>query len=174
MCWSVALGLLAAVLGARELRASPRGVTQLRGFVALATHEATVAVPVTFWVLVRHTDWVLSYFVEGQRVPSAALLVAAMMCGVLALGGYAVGAGWIRAHQPRRPGAAAIGLFAAGLAGCLALHERVGAVGSTVQFRGGFGLAELSGSRVLSTLGVAALGYAAGYAHLGWSLRTRL
>ena len=56
----------------------------------------------------------------------------------------------------------------------LALHERVGAVGSTVQFRGGFGLAELGGSRVLATLVVAALGYGAGYAHLGWSLRTRL
>ncbi len=174
MCWSVALGLAAALLGARELRASPRGVTQLRGFVALATHEAMVAVPITFWVLARHTDWALSYFVEGQRVPSAALLVVAVACGALALGGYALGAWWIRAHRPRSPGAAALGLAAAGLLGCLALHERVGAVGSTVQFRGGFGLAELGGSRVLATLVVAALGYGAGYAHLGWSLRTRL
>ena len=74
MCWSVALGLLAAVLGARELRSSPRGVTQLRSFVALATHEVVVAVPVTFWVLARHTDWALSYAAEGAKVPSLSLI----------------------------------------------------------------------------------------------------
>lgn len=174
MCWCVALGLLAAVLGARELRASPRGVTQLRGFVALATHEAVVAVPVTFWVLARHTDWALSYLADGAKVPSAALLVAALGCGALALGGFALGSWWIRAHQPRRPGAVATALAGIGLLGCLALHERVGVVGTTVQFRGGFGLGSLAGSRVLGTLGVAALGYLAAYAHLGWTLRTRV
>lgn len=174
MCWSVALGLLAAALGARELRSSPRGVTQLRGFVALATHEAAVAVPVAFWVLARHTDWALSYVADGARVPSAALLVAALACGALGLAGFALGAWWIRAHQPRRPGALAIGLAAAGLVGCVVLHHRVGLVGSTVQYRGGFGLAPLAGSRVLGTVVVAGLGYLAAYVHLAWTLRTRL
>lgn len=174
MCWSVALGLLAAVLGARELRASPRGVAQLKGFVALATHEAVVAVPVTFWVLARHTDWALSYLADGAKLASAALLVAAIACAALALGGYALGAWWIRAHQPRRPGAVALGLTAIGLLGCVVLHDRVGVVGTTVQYRGGFGLGPLSGSRVLGTLGVATLGYLAAYAHLGWTLRTRV
>ena len=174
MGWCVALGLLAAVLGARELRSSPRGVTQLRSFVALATHEAAVAVPVTFWVLARHTDWALSYVADGARVPSAALLLAALACGGLALGGFAVGAWWIRAHQPRRPGAVALGLLAAGLLGCVLLHHRVGLVGSTVQYRGGFGLAPLAGSRVLGTVAVAGLGYLAAYVHLGWTLRSRL
>lgn len=172
--WSVALGLLAAVLGARELRSSPRGVTQLRSFVALATHEAAVAVPVTFWVLARHTDWALSYAADGAKVPSAALLLAALACGGAALGGFALGAWWIRAHQPRRPGTVALALLAAGLAGCVVLHHRVGLVGSTVQYRGGFGLAPLGGSRVLGTVAVAALGYAAAYAHLAWTLRSRL
>ena len=174
MCWSVALGLLATVLGARELRASPRGVTQMRGFVALATHEAAVAVPVGFWVLARHTDWALSYAVDGAKVPSAALLLAALAGGGLALGGFALGAWWIRAHQPRRPGAVALALAAAGLLGCLVLHHRVGLVGSTVQYRGGFGLAPLAGSRVLGTVAVAAVGYLAAYVHLAWTLRTRL
>jgi len=55
MCWSVALGLLAAVLGARAagLAAGRDAATQL---LALATHEGW-CVPVTFWVLARHTDW---------------------------------------------------------------------------------------------------------------------
>ncbi|MBK6529154.1 MAG: hypothetical protein IPF99_06085 [Deltaproteobacteria bacterium] len=174
MCWSVALGLLAAVLGARELRSSPRGVTQLRSFVALATHEVVVAVPVTFWVLARHTDWALSYAAEGAKVPSAALLVAALTCAGLALGGFAAGAWWIRAHQPRLPNAVALGLLGIGLLGCVVLHHRVGLVGSTVQYRGGFGLSPLVGSRVLGTVAVAGLGYLVAYVHLAWTLRSRL
>lgn len=174
MCWSVALGMLAALLGARELRSSPRGVTQLRSFVALATHEALVAAPVTFWVLARHTDWALSYLADGAKVPSAALLAAALACGGLALGGFSLGAWWIRAHRPRRPGAVALGLLAAGLVGCAVMHHRVGLVGTTVQYSGGFGLAPLAGSRALGTVAVAALGYLVAYVHLGWTLRSRL
>ena len=103
-------------------------MTQLRGFVALATHEAAVAVPVAFWVLARHTDWALSYVADGAKVPSAALLVASLACGALGLVGFALGAWWIRAHQPRRPGALAIGLAAAGVVGGGALADEEGPV----------------------------------------------
>ena len=99
---------------------------------------------------------------------------AALTCAGLALGGFAAGAWWIRAHQPRLPGAVALGLLGIGLLGCVVLHHRVGLVGSTVQYRGGFGLSPLVGSRVLGTVAVAGLGYLVAYVHLAWTLRSRL
>lgn len=56
----------------------------------------------------------------------------------------------------------------------MVLHHRVGLVGSTVQYRGGFGLSPLVGSRVLGTVAVAGLGYLVAYVHLAWTLRSRL
>jgi hypothetical protein len=43
-----------------------------------------------------------------------------------------------------------------------------------VQYRGGFGLSPLVGSRVLGTVAVAGLGYLVAYVHLAWTLRSRL
>lgn len=169
-----ALGLLAAWLASPELRGSPRAVVGLRGFAALVAWAALVVTPWVFFLLARYTDWMLSYVVDGTRVPSALSLVAALGNAGVALGGFALGARMIRDHQPRSALVTAAVLAGVGVLGCLILRERVWMVGTAVQFRGGFGLRALGASRLSAPLTVGVLGEAAAFAHLGYMLRARI
>lgn len=149
---NTALGLLAALAAARELRASPRAAVWSRGFGALALHQVLVAMPVAGYLLFRFTDWMVSYLVDGARMPSALLALAVLAHAGLGLGGYAVGAHWLRAHHGRRAAITAGALGAVAFVGAVMLRHRMEVVGSTLQYRGGFGLMPFGASRALGAV----------------------
>ena len=167
---NAAAGLAAAVFYARELRASPRASWTLPGFAALCLHAALVAVPAAFYLLARHTDWMLSYLVPTGRVPSALSLVASSLVALVALGGFVFGARLVRDQYTRVPAVAAGVLAAAALVGLAALRARVGAVGTTSQFRGGFGMVPFWSSRASTAVLLVAMIQGAALAHLAWTL----
>ncbi len=166
---NVAIGLLAAQAAARELRASPRAVFWSRGFAAFALHQLLVAAPVTGYLLARFTDWTLSYAVVS--VPSAVLALAAVAYAVAGLGGYVAGAHWLRAHHPQRALTVSVALGAAAMVGLWVLHRRVGTYGTTVEYRGGFGLTPLGASSVASACAALFALQTAALGHLLWTLR---
>lgn len=167
---NVAAGLAAAVAYAGELRASPRASWSLPGFAALCLHEALVALPAAFYLLARHTDWMLSYALPTGRVPSALALVVAAVVAAGALGGFVLGARLVRDQHARAPAVAAGALAALALVGLVALRARVGAVGTTSQFRGGFGMVPLWSSRASTAVLLAAMIQGAALVHLAYTL----
>lgn len=171
MLCNAAVGLLLAESAARELRASPRAVVALRGFAGVATHEGLVAVPALFWLLMRHTDWMLSYAVPGQRLPSALGLMLCLVHGALGLGAFSLGARWFREHRAGRIRIGAAALVGVGLVLTALLRHRVLWVGNYLQFRGGFGLRGLWGSEVAWAVAVAVVVQAGAVAHVAWWLR---
>ena len=170
---NIAAGLAVALFASRELRASPRSVPALRSFLALCAHEALVAVPAAFYLLARHTDWMIGYVISGARVPSALLLVAAFGYGVAALGGFVLGARWMRDHRPLWPAALTGGLTLFALVGLAVLRARAGVVGTTSQFRGGFGLVPFWSSRASTAVLLIAMIQGGALAWLAWNLRER-
>ena len=171
---NVAAGLALAPAAARELRASPRAVPALRSFAALCWHAGLVALPAAFYLLVRHTDWMFSYATGGAHIPSAALLVLSSVVGASALGGFALGARWMRDHRPQLAPIAAGALTVVALAGLVALRTRAGVVGTTAQFRGGFGLVPFWSSRASTAVLLVAMVQGGALAWLGWNLRARI
>ncbi len=173
LCLNLAAGLAVALAATRELRASPRSVPALRSFVALCVHEGLVAVPAAFYLLTRHTDWMLGYVIAGSRVPSALLLLTSALYGALALGGFYLGARWMRDHRPLWPAALAGGLCAAALVGLAVMRSRAGVVGTTAQFRGGFGMVPFWSSRASTAVLLVAMVQGAALAWLAWNVRER-
>lgn len=166
----LAAGLAIAAAYAGELRASPRASWTLPGFTALCLHELLVAVPAAFYLLARHTDWMLSYTIGSGRVPSAAGLALALALATSGLGAFVVGARFVRDQHPRVPAAGAAALTALALLGLVLARGRVGAVGTTSQFRGGFGMVPFGVSRASTAVLLAATIQAAAVAHLAWTL----
>ncbi len=168
---NAAVALAWVEVAAPELRASPRDASGLRSFRALALHQAMVASPALLYLLVRYPDWSFGYLVDGQRVPSAVgLCLAALQCA-LGVGTFSVGARWLRGHHPRRVRGALGILAVTAFVGVVALRERVLQVGTTVQFRGGFGLRPLFESELALALGWAFAVQAAAIVGVGVLLR---
>lgn len=147
-----AIGLLTASLAARELRASTRAVQETEAFRALAVHSGCVVFLPTLFLLLRHTDWMVSYRFDGASLPSAVALLLAALTAAAPLAGFAVGGAWVRAHDARRPMLAAGAVALLVLMACVLLRARVGHVGSYVQFRGGFGLQRITDSALMPVL----------------------
>lgn len=168
-----ALGLVTASLAARELRASTRAVVGTQAFRALGVHAAAVVLPSALFLLLRHTDWMVSYAFDGALLPSAGSLMLALLAAAAPLGGFALGGRWVRAHDARRPTLVAISLAAAAAVGCFALRGRVGHVGSWVQFRGGFGLQRVTASSLMPVLVAIAIAQGAAWAHLARRIARR-
>jgi hypothetical protein len=170
---NLSIGTLASLLDASELRRSPRPAHQTHGFRAVALHEVLVAMPVAAYPLVRLTDWSLSYVVDGERVPSLVLATLIALHAVAALAGFALGAHWLREHRPRAVMALTGSCGFAVLAGAVACRERLGVMGSFVQYHNGFGTRGLVSAGVVGTLVLLAIAWAGAAAHLCWSLARR-
>lgn len=168
---NAAAGFAVALAASRELRASPRSAPALASFAGLAAYELLVAAPAALYLLLRHTDWMLSYAVHGARIPSALMLVASVAYGACALATFFAGARWMRDHRPRWSMLAAGGLAAIALVGLAVMRERSGVVGTTAQYRGGFGLVGFWASRASTAVVIVAMVQAAALAHLAWSLQ---
>jgi hypothetical protein len=174
LAFNFVVGSLAALAAARELRASPRSVHQARAFRALAAHEVLVGIPIAAFVLVRFTDWALSYLVDGARVPSAVVLAIVVLHGAVALVGFATAARLLRDHRPQWVRAIAIGAVALVVLSGMVLHRRLGTVGSYAQYHGGFGLRPWRETPVLGATIALVTVWAVAAAHLLWSLARRL
>src|SRR4051794_14967253 len=115
-----------------------------------------------------------SYVVDGNHVPSALTLSLIAVHGALALAGFALGAGLIRDHRGSWVRTVAIVAGAVVLLAALIARDRLGVIGTTAQFRGGFGLRPFWGSRIAGiSLGLLVTWLAAA-GHLLWSLARRL
>jgi hypothetical protein len=169
-----ALGALAALAAARELRASPRAIHHARAFRALAVHQGLVAMPVVTYLLVRAPDWMVSYVVDGARLPSALVLALVVLHGGLAVGGFAIGARLLRDHRARSIGVVSGAVVGVAVLGMLVAHRRVGVAATFVQFGTGFGLQPFWGSNVFALVVALTTVWLAGAGHLLWSLRRRL
>jgi hypothetical protein len=167
------LGALASLAAARELRASPRPVQQLQAFRSLALHEVLVALPIAAWLLIRLGDWMVSYTVDGARLPSLLIALLVLLHGALALGGFALGARLLRDHRGRAVSMLALGGGVAILLAAALLRERVGVLGTYVQFRGGFGLQRLWRTAAFPALLGMGVAWLLAAVHLLWSLTRR-
>lgn len=141
-----AVGLLAAVMGATELRLSPRHALLSSSFRAFALYLLLLVLPVSLYFYVFHGDWFLLYSLDVRRIPSALALLG--FAGELGLGvfGYLIGAALARAQRVRV--GYVIGLLCVPLGALVVLlwPERLRAVGTFAQYRGDFGLAPYGGA----------------------------
>jgi hypothetical protein len=137
---ALATGLAAALAGRDELRISPRPALLTRSALAFLIFDALVLVPASAYFYAFHGDWFLLYLIDVQRIPSAVALVGFVLQGLLAAGGFAVGAGLVRTQREVLAGVAlgATILFAVGSA--VAVADRLAMVGSHAHYRGEFGL----------------------------------
>lgn len=135
-----ATGIAAALAGRTELKISPRPALLTRSSLAFLIFDFLVLVPASAYFYAFHGDWFLLYVTDVQRIPSAVALVGFMLQGVLAAGGFALGAGLVRTQRETIAGVM-LGLsvlFAIG--STLVASDRLALVGSYAQYRGSFGL----------------------------------
>jgi hypothetical protein len=139
------IGLSAALLGAAELRISPRHALFSSSFKAFALFLVLLVVPVSVYFYVFHGDWFLLYSVDVRRVPSALALLGFVAEAGLGVLGFMLGSAFARAQ---RMGAGyAIAAACAPLAFAVAFlwPERLRSVGTFAQYRGDFGLVPYGG-----------------------------
>lgn len=169
-----AVGVAAALAGARELRASPRAAHQTLAFRAVLVYDALIAIPIATWLVARFTDWTLSYAVDSARVPSLVLAFFVLAHGAAALAGFGLGARLLRDHRAQ---ALPVLIAAAGfvlLVGLVIARHPLGVVGTFAQYRGGFGLRGLGGAGLVGPFFAITLGWLGAGAHLVWTLARRL
>lgn len=150
-------GLCAALLGAPELRLSPRHALASSSFRAFALFLLLLVVPISVYFYMFHGDWFLLYSVDVRRVPSALALlgfVAEVGLGVL---GFAIGGVLARA-QRMGFGYGVAGLcLPAAFGAALIWPERLRAVGTFAQYRGDFGLEPYGGPLMQAGIGMGLL-----------------
>lgn len=168
-----ALGLATASLAAAELRASTRPLAATRALRALALHAACLVFPAALFLLLRYADWMVSYLLDGAAVPSALALLVALLVASAPLGGFTLGARWVRDHDVRRPLFLAGAMVLGGLGLCAVFRGRVGHVGTAVQFRGGFGLSTITASSLFAVLLTIAAAQAAAFVALARGLSAK-
>ncbi|AKF05287.1 hypothetical protein [Sandaracinus amylolyticus] len=135
-----ATGIAAALAGRTELKISPRPALLTRSSLAFLIFDFLVLVPASAYFYAFHGDWFLLYVLDVQRIPSAVALVGFVLEGLLAAGGFALGAGLVRTQRETIAGVT-IGLsLLFGIGAALAASDRLAVVGSYAQYRGSFGL----------------------------------
>jgi hypothetical protein len=93
------IGLSAALLGAAELRISPRHALFSSSFRAFALFLVLLVVPVSVYFYVFHGDWFLLYSVDVRRVPSALALLGFVAEAGFGVIGFMVGSAFARAQR---------------------------------------------------------------------------
>ena len=135
-----ATGALAAYAGRDEIRHSSEPMWRADSFLAYATFVGLVLVPTAIYFYVFHGDWFLLYWVNTGRAPWVWGLLAAMLLGGAALGGFSLGAALCRGS--RDAAARRLGVVAAVLAlGVWPLAwQRLSQVGTHRQYDRDYGL----------------------------------
>lgn len=160
-----ASGLAAAIAGRVELKVSPRPALLTRSALAFLMFDFLVLVPASAYFYVFHGDWFLLYVLDVRQIPSAVALVGFLFQGAVAAGGFAVGAGLVRAQREILAGGILAGTVVAGAGTVFAASERLSQVGTYAQYHGRFGLVPftdgplLIGTIVMSTIIAVGLGF---------------
>ena len=139
------IGLSAALLGAAELRISPRHALFSSSFKAFALFLVLLVVPVSVYFYVFHGDWFLLYSVDVRRVPSALALLGFVAEAGLGVLGFMLGSAFARAQRMGAGYAIAAACAPLAVAVAFVWPERLRSVGTFAQYRGDFGLTPYGG-----------------------------
>jgi hypothetical protein len=139
------IGLGAALLGAAELRLSPRHALLSSSFRAFALFLVLLILPVSVYFYVFHGDWFLLYSVDVRRVPSALALLGFVAEVGLGVVGFMIGSAMARAQRMGLGYALSAVCFPLAVAVALIWPERLRSVGTFAQYRGDFGLQPYGG-----------------------------
>lgn len=146
---AIATGLAAALAGRAELKISSRHALLTRTSLAFLIFDFLVLIPSSAYFYVFHGDWFMLYLVDVQLIPSAVALIGFVLQGLLAVGGFALGASLVRSQRE----SSAVIVLAVSVLGaiavCLAIMDRLATVGSYAQFHGNFGLVPFIGGPLL-------------------------
>lgn len=152
LLFTFASGVLVALVAHAELRGSPSRASATPTFHAYLTYLALVLLPGSLFLYVRYGDWYLLYLLDTQRVPSALVLIGALLAHALGAGGFLLGAACIRRHREPWAGALAGISLSIALASLSVVGDRLAVVGSYTQFRGDFGLVPFGGALLQSVV----------------------
>lgn len=159
-----ATGIAAALAGRTELKISPRPALLTRSSLAFLIFDFLVLVPASAYFYVFHGDWFLLYVFDVRRIPSAVALVGFVGQGLLAAGGFALGAGLVRTQRETAAGVLIAFSVTFGVGAALAASDRLAVVGSFAQYRGSFGLVSFAEGPLLlgaiTMTGIIAIGLA--------------
>jgi hypothetical protein len=139
------IGLGAALLGAAELRLSPRHALLSSSFRAFALFLVLLILPVSVYFYVFHGDWFLLYSVDVRRVPSALALLGFVAEVGLGVVGFMIGSAMARAQRMGLGYALSAVCFPLAVAVAFIWPERLRSVGTFAQYRGDFGLQPYGG-----------------------------
>jgi hypothetical protein len=165
LCLAFASGVAASIAARSELRVSPRPSLLTRSFGAFVLFVVLTLVPISVYFYAFHGDWFLLYLVDVRHVPSAVALAGFLVEGLVAAGGFAIGAVFVRGQRETAAGVLAGTAVVASVGAAFLARTRLEQVGSYAQFHGGFGLspygsgALLQGTILMSVLFVLGLGY---------------
>jgi hypothetical protein len=151
------MGAAAALAGAHELRVSPRPVLLSDSFAAFVAFLLLLVLPVSLYFYAFHGDWFMLYLVEVKRIPAALALVGFTLELAVGLLGFGCGALCVRAQRSHWVIAALFGCVIAGVSVLFTWPERLLAVGSFRQYRGGFGLTRYGGPLMHAALAMGGL-----------------
>ncbi|MDQ3036051.1 MAG: hypothetical protein M3Y87_26860 [Myxococcota bacterium] len=144
-----ATGIAAAIAGRSELKISPRPALLTRSSLAFLIFDFLVLVPASAYFYVFHGDWFLLYTFDVGRIPSAIALVGFVLEGLLAAGGFALGAGLVRTQRETVAGVLIAASLVFGIGAAIAASDRLAVVGSFAQYRGNFGLVSFTDGPLL-------------------------
>lgn len=134
------IGLAAALAARADLCLSPRPAIVSKACTAYGIFVGLILVPISIYFYAFHGDWALLYVVDSRHIPSAFALLCFLLEGLIGLGGFLLGAAWVRTQREGWAfGAASISVLAA-LAVIFIGWERLSQVGSYEQFHGQYGL----------------------------------
>lgn len=166
ICFSVAAGLLAALVNRSELRITPKHALLTRGFASFASFVLLLLVPSTAFLYVTHGDWMLMYIADSHHIPSALALFGLVLLAALCVGGYLWGDWWVKAQKEGLGALVALGFILCAIGVSILARDRIGAVGSYAQFHGKFGVVSFTASPLMASVALFGITLVGGYGYL--------
>jgi len=142
------VGIAAALAARADLCLSPRPALLSKACMAYGVFVVFILLPISIYFYAFHGDWALLYVVDSRNIPSAFALLCFLMEGLIGLGGFLLGAVWVRSqHEGWAFGAASFTALLA-LAVVFIGWSRLSQVGSYEQYHGQYGLQAYGGGTV--------------------------
>lgn len=154
---ALGMGAASALAGANELRVSPRPVFLSDSFGAFVAFMLLLVLPVSLYFYVFHGDWFMLYTIDVRRVPSALALVGFLVELAVGLLGFGCAALCIRSARASWAVTAVVVCCLAALSIVFICPERLRAVGTFRQYKGGFGLSSYGGALLQGALAMGGL-----------------